>query len=151
VNKAARRQFIASVGKGVIARYDNFYRGDSDFFTHCLIMKTGECWLPGQGLEQVLLHTFKANAAKFRQLKTALASIPAAWSKASHGGYNLSPTPKGRTRERLPFTAGSPADHWLATSCRQPVRRSRPSSKPSPTSTSSVWRPENRNIAQLTS
>jgi hypothetical protein len=80
---------MPSLGKGVIARYGNFYRGDSDFFTHCLIMKTGECWLLGQGLEQVLLHTRKANAAKFRQLKAALASIPAAWPKASYVGYNF--------------------------------------------------------------
>lgn len=29
----------------VIARYGNFFQGDDDFFTHCLILDNGECWL----------------------------------------------------------------------------------------------------------
>jgi hypothetical protein len=80
---------MANLGKGVIARYGNWYRGDDDFFTHCLILKNGECWLLGQGLAQVTVRVFKARAAKFRQLKTAIASIPAGWAAASYGGYNF--------------------------------------------------------------
>lgn len=80
---------MPSLGVGVIARYGNWYRGDDDFFTHCLILKNGECWLLGQGLEQVLVRVFKANKTKFNQLKAALAAIPAAWPTASYGGYNF--------------------------------------------------------------
>jgi len=74
---------------GVIARYGNWFRGDDDFFTHCLILKNGECWLLGQGLEQVTLRVFKAHASKFKKLKAALATIPPGWAKASYGGYNF--------------------------------------------------------------
>ena len=80
---------MANLGKGVIARYGNFFHGDDDFFTHCLILKNGECWLLGQGLEQVYLRVFKANKSKFKKLKAALASIPAAWPTASYTGYNF--------------------------------------------------------------
>jgi hypothetical protein len=80
---------MASLGTGVIARYGNWYHGDDDFFTHCLILKNGECWLLGQGLEQVTVRVFKANHAKFKQLKTALATIPAAWAAASYTGYDF--------------------------------------------------------------
>jgi hypothetical protein len=80
---------MARLGAGVIARYGNWYHGDDDFFTHCLILKNGECWLLGQGLEQVAVRVFKANHSKFKQLKTALASIPAGWATASYSGYNF--------------------------------------------------------------
>jgi hypothetical protein len=80
---------MANLGTGVIARYGNWCRGDDDFFTHCLILKNGECWLLGQGLEQVTLRVFKAPISKFNQLKAALASIPAGWPSASYSGYNF--------------------------------------------------------------
>jgi hypothetical protein len=80
---------MAKLGIGVIARYGNWYHHDDDFFTHCLILKNGECWLLGQGLEQVTLRVFKARHSKFKQLKTALASIPAGWPAASYSGYNF--------------------------------------------------------------
>lgn len=80
---------MANLGRGVIARYGNWFHGDDDFFTHCLILKNGECWLLGQGLEQVYVRTFKANASKFAQLKAALSSIPAAWPSSTYGGYNF--------------------------------------------------------------
>jgi hypothetical protein len=80
---------MANLGIGVIARYGNWFRGDDDFFTHCLILKNGECWLLGQGLQQVTLRAFKAPALKFKKLKAALNSIPAAWPNASYGGYNF--------------------------------------------------------------
>jgi hypothetical protein len=80
---------MTNLGTGVIARYGNSYRGDDDFFTHCLILKNGECWLLGQGLEQVTLRVFKAPISKFNQLKAALASIPAGWPSASYSGYNF--------------------------------------------------------------
>jgi hypothetical protein len=80
---------IAKMKTGVVARYGNFFRGDSDFFTHCLILKNGECWLLGQGLQQVYVRSFKAPAAKFRSLTAALASIPAGWAGSSYGGYNF--------------------------------------------------------------
>jgi hypothetical protein len=80
---------MENLGTGVIARYGNWYRGDDDFFTHCLILKNGECWLLGQGLEQVTLRVFKAPISKFNQLKAALASIPAGWPSASYSGYNF--------------------------------------------------------------
>jgi hypothetical protein len=74
----------------VIARYGNFFQGDDDFFTHCLILDNGECWLLGQGLRPVTLRTFKAPAAKFKKLTDALATdIPAAWAEASYAGYNF--------------------------------------------------------------
>jgi hypothetical protein len=80
---------MATSGIGVIARYGNWFRGDDDLFTHCLILKNGECWLLGQGLQQVTLRVFKAPALKFKKLKAALGSIPAAWPNASYGGYNF--------------------------------------------------------------
>jgi hypothetical protein len=82
---------MPNLGIGVIARYGNWFHGDDDFFTHCLILKNGHCWLLGQGLQQVTLRTFKAPVSKFNQLKTALASIPASWSQASYdgSGYNF--------------------------------------------------------------
>jgi hypothetical protein len=84
-----RRKFMAKLGIGVIARYGNWYRGDDDLFTHCLILKNGECWLLGQGLQQVSVRVFKAHRLKFKKLKAALASIPAAWPNSSYGGYNF--------------------------------------------------------------
>jgi len=82
---------MPNLGKGVLARYGNFYRGDDDFFTHALILKNGECWLLGQGLNEVFVRVFKARAGKFRQLKAALSSIPAAWPQSSYdtNGYNF--------------------------------------------------------------
>ena len=80
---------MAKTGIGVIARYGNFFRGDDDFFTHCLILKNGECWLLGQGLEQVTLRVFKAPIKRFKKLNAALATIPADWSQASYSGYNF--------------------------------------------------------------
>ena len=80
---------MPTLGKEVIARYGNYYHADDDYFTHCLIMKNGECWLLGQGLDPVYLRIFKASAAKFKQLKAALSSIPAAWPKSSYDGYDF--------------------------------------------------------------
>lgn len=74
---------------GVIARYGNWFRGDDDLFTHCLILESGECWLLGQGLQQVSLGEFKAPAAEFTTLKGLLASIPTSWPKASYSGYDF--------------------------------------------------------------
>lgn len=80
-----------NLGVGVIARYGNWYKGDDDFFTHVLILKNGHCWRLGQGLQEVFLHTFKANHSKFNQLKAALASIPATWAQSIYdgNGYNF--------------------------------------------------------------
>lgn len=78
-----------NLGKGVLARYGHLYRGDSDFFTHALILTNGECWLLGQGLNEVFVRVFKAPAGKFRQLRAALRSIPPAWPRSSYGGYNF--------------------------------------------------------------
>lgn len=80
---------MATLGTGVIARYGNWYRGDDDLFTHCLILKNGECLLLGQGLQQVSVRIFKAPHLKFKKLKAALASIPAAWPNSSYAGYNF--------------------------------------------------------------
>ena len=80
---------MANLGVGVVARYGNWFRGDDDFFTHCLILKNGECWLLGQGLQQVTLRVFKAPVSKFKKLKAALATIPVAWPSASYSGYNF--------------------------------------------------------------
>ena len=74
----------------VIARYGNFFQGDDDFFTHCLILGNGECWLLGQGLREVTLRTFRAPDEKFEQLSTVLAAtIPDTWAEASYTGYNF--------------------------------------------------------------
>src|SRR3979411_212787 len=74
----------------VIARYGNFFRGDDDFFTHCLILDDGHCWLLGQGLREVTLRVFKAPGEKFEQLIAALATIiPAGWGESSYTGYNF--------------------------------------------------------------
>jgi len=83
------KKSLPSLGIGVLARYGNFYRGDSDYFTHALILENGECWLLGQGLQQVYTRAFKAKHSEFEQLKTTLASIPAAWAPSSYGGYNF--------------------------------------------------------------
>jgi hypothetical protein len=74
----------------VIARYGNFFQGDDDLFTHCLILDNGECWLLGQGLREVTLRVFKAPDEKFEQLTATLAiTIPAGWAEASYTGYNF--------------------------------------------------------------
>ena len=80
-----------NLGKGVLARYGNWYHDDDDFFTHALILHNGECWLLGQGLNEVFVRVFRARAAKFRQLKSALSSIPAAWPQSIYdpNGYNF--------------------------------------------------------------
>jgi hypothetical protein len=75
--------------KEVLARYGNFFRGDDDLFTHCLILKNGECLLLGQGLRPVVLRVFKAPVLKFKKLKAALRTIPASWPGASYSGYNF--------------------------------------------------------------
>lgn len=80
---------MTNLGKGVIARYGNWFRGDDDFFTHCLILKNGDCWLLGQGLQQVTLRVFRAPESKFKKLKAALTTIPAGWANASYTGYNF--------------------------------------------------------------
>jgi hypothetical protein len=72
----------------VIARYGNFYRGDDDLFTHCLILRSGQCSL-GTGTSTCELRNFKAPASQFKKLTAALASIPASWAKASYAGYNF--------------------------------------------------------------
>jgi hypothetical protein len=84
-----RRKFMARLGIGVMARYGNWYRGDDDLFVHCLILKNGECWLLGQGLQQVSVRVFKANHSKFKKLMAALSPIPAAWPNSSYAGYNF--------------------------------------------------------------
>src|ERR1700730_10539957 len=78
-----------NLGTAVLARYGNFYHGDDDYFTHCLILENRECWVLGQGLQQVYVHAFKANAAECAELKAALTSIPAAWPASSYSGYNF--------------------------------------------------------------
>jgi hypothetical protein len=94
---------MANLGKGVIARYGNWFHDDDDFFTHCLILKNGECWLLGQGLNEVFVRVFKARAGKFRQLKAALASIPAAWPQSSYdtNGYNFITDAMGPTASEI--------------------------------------------------
>ncbi|HEX6478467.1 MAG TPA: hypothetical protein VF043_06455 [Ktedonobacteraceae bacterium] len=74
----------------VIVRYGNFFQGDDDFFTHCLILDNGECWLLGQGLREVTLRVFKALDETFEKLAAALTTpIPAGWATASYTGYNF--------------------------------------------------------------
>lgn len=80
---------MTKAGTGVIARYGNWFRGDGDLFTHCLILENGKCWLLGQGLEQVTLQVFEAPDEKFEKLKAALATIPAEWPQSSYAGYNF--------------------------------------------------------------
>lgn len=94
---------MPNLGKGALARYGNFYRGDDDFFTHALILKNGECWLLGQGLTEVFVRVFKARAGKFRQLKAALSSIPAAWPRSSYdtNGYNFIPDVGGANENEI--------------------------------------------------
>lgn len=60
-----------NLGKSVIARYGNWFRGDDDFFTHVLILENGECWRLGQGLEVVKAHRFKAPARKIEPAEGA--------------------------------------------------------------------------------
>src|SRR5580700_11301702 len=85
-----RRKFMAKLGIGVIARYGNWYKGDDDLFTHCLILDNGECWLLGQGLRATSLRIFKAPDEKFEKLIAAIAAtIPAAWADANYTGYNF--------------------------------------------------------------
>jgi hypothetical protein len=62
--------------RDVIARYGNWYRGDDDLFTHCLILRSGQCQLLGQGLRPVTLRSFKAPVSQFKKLTAALKTIP---------------------------------------------------------------------------
>ena len=108
---------MARLGIGVIARYGNWYHKDDDFFTHCLILKNGECWLLGQGLEQVTLRIFKARHSKFKKLKAALAPIPAAWPAASYSGYNFITDAESATASEIAVygkkTGGSLAGYFV--------------------------------------
>ena len=80
---------MANSNDVVIARYGSFYRGDDDYFMHCLIMKSGECCLLGQGLAPVTLRTFKAPSAELKKLTAAIATIPGEWPASSYTGYNF--------------------------------------------------------------
>jgi hypothetical protein len=108
---------MARLGIGVIARYGNWYHKDDDFFTHCLILKNGECWLLGQGLEQVTLRIFKARHSKFKKLRAALAPIPAAWPAASYSGYNFITDAESATASEIAVygkkTGGSLAGYFV--------------------------------------
>ena len=75
--------------RDVIARYGNWYRGDDDLFTHCLILRNGQCWLLGQGLRPVTLRSFKAPVSQLKKLIAAIKTIPASWATASYVGYNF--------------------------------------------------------------
>ena len=75
--------------RDVIARYGNWYRGDDDLFTHCLILRSGQCQLLGQGLRPVTLRSFKAPVSQFKKLSAAIKTIPASWATASYVGYNF--------------------------------------------------------------
>jgi hypothetical protein len=92
----------------VIARYGNFYRGDDDLFTHCLILRDGQCWLLGQGLRPVTLRNFKAPASQFKKLTAALASIPASWAKASYAGYNFITDAESATASEIAVYGAQP-------------------------------------------
>jgi hypothetical protein len=80
---------MANKQTDVIARYGNWYKGDDDLFTHCLILTNGECHLLSQGLQVVTLSKFKAPAEKLEKLKAAISPIPDAWQNASYAGYNF--------------------------------------------------------------
>ena len=75
--------------RDVIARYGNYYRGDDDLFTHCLILRNGQCWLLGQGLSTVTLRSFKAPVSQFKKLTAAIKTIPDSWATSSYQGYNF--------------------------------------------------------------
>jgi hypothetical protein len=92
----------------VIARYGNFYRGDDDLFTHCLILRDGQCWLLGQGLRPVTLRNFKAPASQFKKLTAALASIPASLAKASYAGYNFITDAESATASEIAVYGAQP-------------------------------------------
>ena len=98
----------------IIARYGNFYRGDPDLFTHCLILRNGQCWLLGQGLRPVTLRNFKAPVSQFKKLTAALATIPASWVTASYDGYNFITDAESATASEIAVygvkSGGSPAD-----------------------------------------
>jgi hypothetical protein len=85
---------VAKSDNPVIARYGNFFRGDDELFTHCLITKNGDCYLLGQGLEEVFLRTFKAPVEKLEKLTDSIATIPVEWSKSSYEGYNFITDPE---------------------------------------------------------
>ncbi len=72
----------------VIARYGNFYRGDDDLFTHCLILRDGQCWLLGQGLRPVTLRNF--------------------WAKASYAGYNFITDAESATASEIAVYGAQP-------------------------------------------
>jgi len=92
---------MANTGIAVIARYGKFFRGDDDFFTHCLIMNNGECWILGQGVNPVSVRTFKAPDSKFKQLTAAIAHIPAEWPPSSYTGYNFITDPESPTASEI--------------------------------------------------
>jgi hypothetical protein len=82
---------MANKSTDIIARYGNWYKGADDFFTHCLILRSGECRLLGQGLNVVTLTKFNAPASKLEKLKDEIALIPDAWADSSYDnvGFNF--------------------------------------------------------------
>jgi type II secretory pathway component PulJ len=126
---------MARLGIGVIARYGNWYHGDDDFFTHCLILKNGECWLLGQGLEQVTARVFKAHHSKLKKLKAALSPIPLDGRVRATAGTISLRTQNRQPRARLQFTGSRQVAHWPATTCLRPGPWWRVSSRQSRIST----------------
>src|ERR1700730_1834286 len=80
---------MANTPTDIIARYGNWFKGDDDLFTHCLILRNGERRLLGQGTRVVTLSRSKVPPTKLKKLKLALATIPVTWADASYVGYNF--------------------------------------------------------------
>lgn len=77
----------------VLARYQNYFRGDDDAIAHCLIRTDGEMIRLMQGLEPVTVHVESIHDELYDQLTRLLADeLPAAqWPKASYdnSGFNF--------------------------------------------------------------
>ncbi len=86
----------------VLARYGNWYQGDSDLFAHCLILRSGLCIQLFQGLQTVTVKTFKAPAAKIDRLRRLLKpKLPDAWPDASYAGYDFITDPEGPSANEI--------------------------------------------------
>lgn len=76
-------------GLEVVARHGNWYQGDDDLYSHCLILRNGQVLWLNQGLSAVTVRQAMAPAAPFKRLLGLLSGLPKHWPASSYAGYNF--------------------------------------------------------------
>ena len=80
---------IPDNGSKVLARYNNFYKGDDDYFAQCLVDNSGNVTIIGQGLQTIGIHHLTATSKDLAMLKKAIKSLPKNTKNYGYTGYNF--------------------------------------------------------------